>query len=125
MDLNKIIVWNVWGLNSAARKDSVHTLVEATSADIVCIQETKIVAMSQQVILSTLGSSFTDFLELPAVGASGGILIAWKHHVNTTGARRVDTHSISIQFCSEYGMAWWFTCVYGPQGNNDKILFLQ
>jgi hypothetical protein len=100
------------GLNSAAQKDSVCTLVEATCADNVCIQETKIAAMSQQVIPSALGSSFTDFLELPAVGASGGILTAWKHHANTTGNRRVDMNSISIQFCSEHGMAWWLTCVW-------------
>jgi exonuclease III len=46
MDLNKIIVWNVRGLNSAVQKDSVRTLVKATRADIVCIQETKIAAMS-------------------------------------------------------------------------------
>jgi exonuclease III len=52
-------------------------------------------------------------------------LIAWKHHVNTTGNHRVDTNSISIQFCSEHGMAWWLTCVYRPQGNDEKILFLQ
>jgi exonuclease III len=96
MDLNKIIVWNVQGLNSVVQKNSVCTLVEAARADIVCIQETKIAGMSQQVILSALGLGFTNFCELPAVGASGGILIAWKHHVQTTGNSRIDTNNILI-----------------------------
>jgi hypothetical protein len=45
--------------------------------------------------------------------------------VLTTGNHRVDNHSISVQFGLENGVAWWLTCVYGPQGNNEKIAFLQ
>jgi hypothetical protein len=81
--------------------------------------------MPQRVLLSALGSSFTDYLELPAMGASGGILVAWRRHVQTTGSERLDINSSSIQFCSESGVAWWLTCVYGPQGNDEKIAFMQ
>jgi exonuclease III len=125
MDPKKIMIWNVRGLNSLARQDTVRTLVEATQADIVCIQETKIANMPQQVLLSALGSSFTDYLELPAMGASGGILVAWRRHVQTTKSRRLDINSSSIQFCSESGVAWWLTGVYGPQGNDEKNAFMQ
>jgi hypothetical protein len=38
---------------------------------------------------------------------------------------RIDRHSISIQFCNEHNRCWWVTCVYGPQSNSDKMLFLQ
>jgi exonuclease III len=103
----------------------VRTLVEATQADIMCIHETKIANMPQQVLLSALGSSFTDYLELLTMGASGGILVAWRRHVQTTGSRQLDTNSSSIQFCSENGVTWWLTCIYGPQGNDEKIAFLQ
>jgi exonuclease III len=41
------LIWNVRGLNSLAQQDMVRTLVEATQADIVCIQETKITNMPQ------------------------------------------------------------------------------
>jgi hypothetical protein len=30
-----------------------------------------------------------------------------------------------VQFCSDAGVQWWLTCVYGPQGNQAKINFLQ
>jgi hypothetical protein len=32
-------------------------------------------------MLSMLGSDFSNFLVLPSLGASGGILVAWKHHL--------------------------------------------
>jgi len=125
MDPAKILTWNVRGFNSSARQDSVRTLLEASWADIICVQETKIAAISQRVILSALGSDFSDYIDLPAVGASGGILVAWRQHIQTTRNHRVDTNSASIQFCAENGTPWWLTCVYGPQGNSEKVFFLQ
>ena len=74
MDPEKILIWNVRGLNSAARQDSLRTIVDASRADILCIQETKILAMSNRVLLSALGSDFSEFTAVPAVGASGGSL---------------------------------------------------
>jgi exonuclease III len=76
MDPSKILIWNVRGLNSGARQDSVRTLVDASHADVVCLQETKFAVMQQRTLLSALGSCFSEFLELPAMGARGGILIA-------------------------------------------------
>jgi exonuclease III len=125
MDPAKILIWNVRGLNSSARQDYVRTLLEASRVDIICVQETKIAAISQRVILSALGSDFSDYINLPAVGASGGILVAWRRHIQTTGNHRVDTNSASMQFCAENGTPWWLTCVYGPQGNSEKVIFLQ
>jgi hypothetical protein len=45
--------------------------------------------------------------------------------VGTTDQRRVDAYSASVQFRSEEGQPWWLTCVYGLQGNDEKIQFLQ
>lgn len=108
-----------------ARQDAVRTLLESSRADIVCIQETKMAAVPRRVLLSALGSEFTEHIELPANGASGGILVAWRRNIGSLGTRRVDNHSVSVEFCSENGKAWWLTCVYGPQQNEEKIQFLQ
>jgi len=73
-----------------------------------------------------LGSDFdNNFVSLPSVGASGGILIAWRSRLGTIGASRLDSHCVSIQFCPVNGNTWWLTCVYGPQDNQEKIQFLQ
>ena len=74
MNPSKILIWNVRGLNSTARQDSLRSLVESTKADIMCIQETKMEIISKQILISALGSSFSHFSFAPSVGASGGIL---------------------------------------------------
>jgi hypothetical protein len=78
-------------------------------------------AVSQRVLLAMLGTKFTSFIELPANGSSGGVLVAWKHSLGPPGQHCIDTHSISIQSGVAAGQPWWLTCVYGPQGNEDKI----
>jgi exonuclease III len=77
MDPSKILIWNVRGLNSSGRQDSLRTLVDSVRSDVVCIQETKIAALPRRVLLSALGSEFTGYVELPAVGASCGVLVVW------------------------------------------------
>jgi hypothetical protein len=37
----------------------------------------------------------------------------------------VDNYSVSVQFCKEPGSCWWLTCMYGPQDDQEKLLFLQ
>ena len=121
MDPAKILIWNVRGLNSTSRQDSVHSIVGSSRSDIVCIQETKVTDMSRIIILSSLGLDFSDFIATPSVGASGGILIAWRRHIRVFVALRVDNHSVTVQFSIENGPSWWLTNVYGPQGNDNKI----
>ena len=126
MNPSHILIWNVRGLNSVARRNVVRSLVVSTKIDIVCLQETKMVAISREIILSMLGSDFdNNYICLPSVGASGGILIAWRSRLGAIQASRKDNHSASVQFCSASGSPWWLTCVYGPQDNQEKLQFLQ
>jgi exonuclease III len=125
MDPTKILIWNVRGLNSTARQDSVRTLVQSIRADVVCLQETKMETISQWLVFSTLGTDFCHFSVLPSVGASGGVLVAWRQAIGHAGSIRVDAHCVSVQFLPADGEPWWLTCVYGPQGNDNKINFLQ
>jgi len=126
MNPSHILIWNVRGLNSVARRNVVRSLVVSTKIDIVCLQETKMVAISREIILSMLGSDFdNNYICLPSVGASGGILIAWRSRLGAIQASRMDNHSASVQFCSASGSPWWLTCVYGPQDNQEKLQFLQ
>jgi hypothetical protein len=76
------------------------------------------------VLLAMLGTDFSGHIELPANGASG-VLVAWRRALRTTGQHRIDSFSVSVQFCPDGGQAWWATWVYGPQGNEEKIQFMQ
>lgn len=53
------------GLNSGVRQDSVRDLVESSKVDMVCLRETKNAKKTRGIILSMLGSQFTDFVFLP------------------------------------------------------------
>lgn len=37
----------------------------------------------------------------------------------------MDSHSVSVQLAEVEGRNWWFTGVYGPQEDDDKLVFLQ
>lgn len=125
MNPSTILCWNIRGLNSRARQYSVHTLVNNSRVDVVCIQETKMQGSSQGTILFMFGSDFSYSIELPSVGASGGLLIAWRHSLGPATTTKEDNHIISIQFSLSSGLSWWLTYVYGPQGDDNKVLFLQ
>lgn len=71
---SKILSWNVRGLNSA-RQDSVWDFVDSIRADIVCLQETKMAAVSRQLLLSSLGWDLDNFIELLAEGAWLGAMV--------------------------------------------------
>jgi len=107
MNPAKILCWNVRGLNSRARQDTVRTLITSCQVDVVCLQETKMPGISRGCILSLLGSDFPHWLELPAIGASGGILVAWRHRLGPANATRLDTFSVSIQFSPANSQNCW------------------
>jgi hypothetical protein len=76
-------------------------------------------------LLPMLGTDFANIIELPANRANGGILVAWRNSLGTTGASQIDEHSVSVWFILLGRRALWLTCVHGPQGNDNKLQFLQ
>jgi exonuclease III len=105
---------------------SLRNLVSSMNIDVVCIQESKMSVCSRRVILTMLGIDFdNNFICLPAVGASGGIVLAWRSRIGATLMSRIDSCSASVQFSSPTWEPWWLTCVYGPQGNDAKIAFMK
>jgi exonuclease III len=124
MDPSNILFWNVRGLNGAACQDVVRNLVAASKIDVVCLQETKMEDISRITLIRTLSQSFSNFRFLPSVGASSGILVAWRDQVGCCENFRLGNHYVSIKFSKAGGSTWWLISVYGPQGNDAKINFL-
>jgi exonuclease III len=92
MDLSKVLIWNVRGLNRKARRDVVRDMVGSTRSNIVCLQETKKAAISRRMVMSMLGA---EFVVLPADGTRGGVLLAWKGSTCQGLNTRIDTFSLS------------------------------
>lgn len=122
MNPSSILIWNVRGLNQRDRRNSVRDAILSSNADIICLQETKVADMSQRLFLSVFGSDFDKFIALPASGTRGGVLIAWKG----SSCQAIATiYSVLVLFSEQEGCNWWFTGVYGPQGDDEEVLFLQ
>lgn len=119
-----IFCWNVWGLNGRARRDVVRSFIELHSASVVCLQETKLTNVCDSVVIETLGNDF-DYVCVPSVGASGGLLLAWQCSAWSATHSQVGAFSVSVSLTpTAGGTSWSVTTVYGPQGNDDKVLFL-
>ena len=73
---HKFIFWSVRGLNSRSKRSAVRSMITAAAPSIVCLQETKLSAISTDLVAQTLGAEFWDFYCLPADKTRGGILLA-------------------------------------------------
>ena len=54
MNPSTILVWNVRGLNNRDRRNSVRDVVISSNADIICLQETKVIFSFRSVALRTI-----------------------------------------------------------------------
>lgn len=93
--LPKILVWNVRGLNSLARRTAIYQAVEVAKVDIVCLQETKMAVVSDEVVQQCLGNRFENFFYVPVNGTRGGILIAWDHLVVSITNRHITANMLT------------------------------
>jgi hypothetical protein len=74
----KILSWNVRGINSDKKWNSIRDCIVESGCDIVCLQETKRAVFDLSFVRFFCPPSFDRFEFLPSVGASGGSIILWK-----------------------------------------------
>ena len=86
------LVWNVQGLNSRARRNVVHELVDQESISLLSLQETKLEICLLDPVREICGASFAYFFQSasntsfayffqPASNTCGGILLAWRSNI--------------------------------------------
>ena len=110
----KIISWNVRGLGSKTKRGVIKDLVKKENPDIIVFQETKKETIDWKVIAGIWGVRFKEWVWLPAIGRSGGILIAWDVRAVTKIESVVGSFTISVKFQMSQGDDWWLSGVYGP-----------
>ena len=124
MDRANVLIWNVRGLNDRARRDNLRKVVDDSKPAVVCLQETKLSNITERDVTTFLGRDFTNFVFLPAQQTRGGILVAWKEGSFEVSQHRVHRHSVSVLFSNQVDPPWWFTGVYGPHRDDEKLAFL-
>jgi exonuclease III len=72
-----IATFNIRGLGSRVKKRKIRELVSAEKLDFLAIQETKMEEISDSFCQALWGNDCCDWVFLPAVGNSGGLLSLW------------------------------------------------
>ena len=123
----ELLVWNVRGLNSPARRNAIFQVATAANPSIVCLQETKLEVVTSEIIRHCLGNKFEKFFYLSASGTRGGVLIAWDPIVVALSNPHTTDNTLTALVTPVDGgdRRWWLTRVYGPQGDAEKVQFLQ
>ena len=118
------MVWNVRGLNSRARRNVVRELVSQENISLLSLQETKLDDCPANLVLETCGADFDYFFQA-ATNSCGGILLAWRRDAWSITSPIIRSFSLSARVTLlQSNETWWLTCVYGPQLDHEKMLFL-
>jgi hypothetical protein len=82
----KILCWNVRGINSEEKWNSIRNKISESNSDICCIQETKREDFDDLYIRNFCPPALDNFIFLLSNGALGGILVTWKSLFFSWGA---------------------------------------
>ena len=121
-----ILNWNVRGLNFPDRRATIRETIAATPCHIVCLQETKL-ELVDPFIASFLGvHNRKNFVQRPATGTRGGILLLWDESVVDVKDVCIGTFFLSCKVTIVSSTTTFkLTTVYGPTRSNLKDAFFQ
>lgn len=109
-----VLCWNVRGLNAVRKWDYERNKVVEANYDVVCFQKKK-ETFDTTFIRKVLPPAFDDFLFVPSVGASGGLLIAWKSAILIGILKMNSCFALAVEFNSKHNDSVWnLMNVYGP-----------
>jgi exonuclease III len=118
--------WNIRGLGDSDKCDIVRANLLSAKPSIICLQESKLGAISSAKASSFLPLPLRAFDSVDSVGASGGLVFAWDPNLFTLLGSVASRHALSVDLAfMNNGMSFWFTNVYAPCDCEGKILFLR
>ncbi|KAG6645248.1 hypothetical protein CIPAW_08G109000 [Carya illinoinensis] len=77
----KIVSWNVRGINEASKRLQIRNLLRGWKVEIICLQETKLKVVTRKIVQSIWSCIHVDWVHLAADGASRGVLVMWDQWV--------------------------------------------
>jgi exonuclease III len=121
----KILSWNVRGINSNLKWDSIRNKATECGCDIICLQETKKTSFDLLFLKNICPSSFDNFAFVPSDGASGGMLVAWKGSFFEGTLVFHNEYAMSMEFKSLHnGNFWLLTNIHAPctpEGKRESV----
>ncbi|XP_075087637.1 uncharacterized protein LOC142169644 [Nicotiana tabacum] len=117
----KILSWNMWGLNDGEKRRLIKTVLNEWRCDVVVLQETKIEGDISRVARHLWGSRWVDFVNLEAIGTSGGILIMWDKRLLEGELIISGSQSISCRLTAiGQDFSWFITGIYASNSRIER-----
>jgi exonuclease III len=103
----------------------VHSKIEESDCDIICLQETKCEVFDWRLIKKFCTRNFDRFAYSPSAGASGGIIVLWKSSIFEGILVEVHSFAVVVKFTSVHdNSSWHLVSVYGPCGGPERDVFV-
>lgn len=119
-----ILSWNVRGMNDRDKRLSVRQSVLVEKPDFVTFQETKLRSINTTMLREMCGRRLDQYLELPAQGTRGGVLLAWCQHKYTLLSSDIREYTVTAAFQNRSDATkLTFTAVYGPTTQRQRCHF--
>lgn len=119
----KICSWNIRGGVGARKRGLVRSVLRKEKPDIVVLLELKKQVVDNRFVASLWKTRFVDWIVLPAIGSSGGILIMWDPRVVVVSDNLIGEYSVSIEILWKENLKWWFSAIYGPCKPREREMF--
>lgn len=98
-------------------------MLVSCGADIVILQETKKAGIERSLVSSIWGFRHKDWVAIPAIGSSGGVVIIWNTRCVSVLESVMGAYSVSIKIMGINGNDWWLSGVYGPNSYRERSYF--
>lgn len=100
-------------LYDSSRRLAVKILILTFEMDLICLQETRMANLSQQLFRSMGAGHINNWVWLNLVGFSGEVFVGCNSKVLTKKKDWIGDHSISVSIASvKTGSTWLFTGLY-------------
>ena len=94
----KILSWNVRGMNGPDKRKVIKSFLRTHRVDLVCLQETKVQEMNNDMVRGLGVGRFLTWKALNAEGSVGGILLLWDNSRISLVDYVVGSFSVSCLF---------------------------
>lgn len=112
---NKILFWNIRGINSQEKWDAIRDKITESACQVVCIQETKRENFDNFYIRKFCPRTLDQFAFFPSVGASGGLLTVWNGSVFDGTVVQANSYTVTIKLvCRFDNKVMHVSNIYGP-----------
>ena len=108
-----------------ARRSVVREFLLQERVTVLCLVETKLDVLTASMASELMGLAF-DYVLLPSIGASGGIIVAWDRAEWVVSAHACRSYSVTLEIAhiSSPASSWTLSCVYGPVLEDLKPAFV-